>query len=33
VGANERDVLLRWASLHYGPELAERVAAYLNDRE
>ena len=32
-GATEREVLLRWVSLHYGRELAERVAAYMNGRE
>ncbi len=29
---SERDVLLRFAELHYGPELAERVRAHLAQR-
>ena len=32
-GASEREVLLRWVSLNYGRDLAERVAAYMNDRQ
>ena len=32
-GASVRDVLLRWVSLHYGHDLAERVAAYVDGRE
>jgi hypothetical protein len=29
---DERGVLLRWAELHYGQELADRVRAYLAAR-
>ena len=32
-GASEREVLLRWVSLHYGPDLAARVTAYLDARK
>lgn len=29
---DERDLLLRWAELHYGADLAARVRAYLSRR-
>ncbi len=32
-GATEQDVLLAWADLHYGKELADRVRQYLARRE
>ena len=32
-GASEREVLLRWVSLHYGQDLGARVAAYVDGRE
>ncbi len=29
-GASEQEVLLRWAAIHYGADLAERVRRYLD---
>ena len=31
--ASERELLLRWAALHYGEELAGRVRRYLDERQ
>ena len=30
--ASEREILLRWVALEYGPDLAGRVDAYMRDR-
>jgi hypothetical protein len=31
--ASEREVLLRWAELHYGADLAARVRAYIDEQQ